>query len=95
MARFRSLKQVRNNNGPPVSISEDQYPYFYVNEDDFPEIKKWKVGEEYEFEVKLVIESRDTHEKDGRPKEHVTGRVEIRAIKIEKEEDKVLGGYSR
>lgn len=94
MARFRSLKRPSNMSAPVVS-SGDYFPSFYVNEDEFPEIKTWKPGEEYECEVKLVMTSRNTNESDGKPKKFMSATIELRAVKIEKEEEKMLSGYSK
>ena len=38
---------------------EKVYPSLYVSEDDIPEIDSWKVGEEYELKVQVVMTSKD------------------------------------
>lgn len=52
---------------------EKVYPSLYVSEDDIPEINSWKVGEEYEMKVKVVMTSKDEF-KSG---QQTTARLEV------------------
>ncbi len=61
------------------------YPSLHVNEDQFPEIASWKVGEEYTMKVEIRVCSQETYGEDG---EKICGRLEFLAYSTGKDDTK-------
>lgn len=87
-----------------MSIVDHEDTYYYpetirFTAEQLPAIKDWKVGEEYEISLKVVMKSYEERnsEIDGKTKEKKEARFEIVAVKSEKEEgeedDKPKYGY--
>ena len=83
-------KQLEKMSCEPMCDSEPYIylPNFNLKKQDLPEMKNWKVGQEYELKVKVRMTGYDEH-KSLNSKES-TARGEFDIIGIEPEEEKKL-----
>ena len=75
MTKMRKIKPI-NGHAMPSDMPE-VYPSFHLDETQLPEIRDWKIGEEYTIQLKV----RQTGAREGRSEE-VMGEFEVLAVGV-------------